>query len=80
MNISLSLQQRAFVSSEVNSGRYASAGEVIKDALALLERRQTLDQELGKRLESMDRGELGDLDALRERLSGKSREKQNLAA
>jgi antitoxin ParD1/3/4 len=45
MNVSLTAEQLAFVSQLANSGDYASASEVIRDGLRLLEREKAVDAE-----------------------------------
>jgi len=65
MNVSLTPELEQFVSAKVETGRYHSASEVIREALRLLEERDqaraaglaTFNQELGRRLDSLDRGE-----------------------
>ncbi len=65
MNVSLTPELEEFVSSKVQSGRYGSASEVVREALRLLEERDQaraaqiaqFNEELGRRLESLDRNE-----------------------
>ena len=57
MNVSISEQQRAFVRSQVASGRFRSDSEVVREGLRLLEdeeRRRRLEEEL---LRGLDSGE-----------------------
>ncbi|HME07336.1 MAG TPA: type II toxin-antitoxin system ParD family antitoxin [Bryobacteraceae bacterium] len=64
MNVSLTPELEKFVSAKVEGGRYGSASEVVREALRLLEehdqnrtaRLAEFNQELGRRLESLDRG------------------------
>ena len=51
-SISLGNHFEEFIKSEVNSGRYSSASEVIRSALRLLEREEKKEQELIKALET----------------------------
>jgi len=45
MNVSLGIQWERFVTEKVQSGRYQTASEVLRDALRLLEQRErTLDR------------------------------------
>ena len=85
MNVSLTPELEEFVSAKVESGRYNSASEVVREALRLLEQ---LDQarvaqlaefntELGRRLASIDRGEVVQPTAARARLQRKSAERRN---
>jgi antitoxin ParD1/3/4 len=69
MDIALSPELEAFVNEKVRSGRYLSAGEVIREALRVLEerdRREELDladlrNKVAAGLEQLDRGEAWDL-------------------
>lgn len=45
MNVSLPAEMAAFVESELASGDYASASEVVRDALRLLRRERAAEQE-----------------------------------
>lgn len=45
MNISLTAEIAAFVEREMRSGRYASASEVVRESLRLLERERALEEE-----------------------------------
>ena len=64
MNVSLTPELEQFVSAKVESGRYNSASEVVREALRLLEEQEQVraarlgqfNQELGRRLDSLDRG------------------------
>jgi antitoxin ParD1/3/4 len=85
MNVSLTPELDKFVVGKVESGRYNSASEVVREALRLLEeydraRSEQLaafNQELGARLASLDRGEYVYPDAARQRLEQKSRERRS---
>ena len=88
MNVSLTPELEQFVQTKVQSGRYNSASEVIREALRLLEEQERartaqlaeFHEELGKRLASLDRGERADPAALRTRLQRKSEERQKRRA
>jgi antitoxin ParD1/3/4 len=64
MNVSLTTELEKFVNVKVESGRYNSASEVVREALRLLEehdqtravRLAGFNQELGRRLDTLDRG------------------------
>ena len=64
MNISLTTELEKFVSAKVDSGRYNSASEVVREALRLLEEHDQarsvqlagFNQELGRRLDTLDHG------------------------
>lgn len=64
MNVSLTPELEEFVSTKVESGRYHSASEVVREALRLLEERdqerQTqlaeFNRELSRRLDMLDQG------------------------
>jgi antitoxin ParD1/3/4 len=65
MNVSLTSELEKFVSAKVESGRYNSASEVVREALRLLEEHDQarslqlagFNQELGRRLDALDRGQ-----------------------
>ena len=88
MNVSLTPELDKFVAGKVESGRYASASEVVREALRLLEDQDrarnaelaAFNEELGARLASLDRGEMVDPNVVRERLERKSRERRRLSA
>ena len=84
MNVSLTTELEKFVSAKVDSGRYNSASEVDREALRLLEEHdQTraaqlsgFNQELGRRLQTLDRGQhVSPVDA-RSRLKRKSEQRR----
>jgi antitoxin ParD1/3/4 len=64
MNVSLTTELEKFVSAKVESGRYNSASEVVREALRLLEEHDQersvqlagFNQELGRRLDTVDHG------------------------
>jgi antitoxin ParD1/3/4 len=64
MNVSLTAELEHFVSAKVESGRYNSASEVVREALRLLEGQDQMrtaklagfNQELARRLDGLDRG------------------------
>ena len=80
MNVSLTPELENFVSAKVGSGRYNSASEVVREALRLLEEHDSaraaqlseFNEELGRRLASLDRGETVDPAGARARLQRKS--------
>lgn len=88
MNVSLTPELDRFVAGKVESGRYNSASEVVREALRLLEehdqarsaRLAAFNQEIGARLSSLDRGEPVDPEAARQRIGQKSRERRKLSA
>ena len=88
MNVSLTPELEKFVSAKVGSGRYNSASEVVREALRLLEEHDAaraaqlaeFNQELGRRLASLDRGETVDPSKVRARLQRKSVERRNPGA
>ena len=88
MNVSLTPELEQFVQTKVQSGRYNSASEVIREALRLLEEQERVraaqlaefQGELGRRLASLDRGERADPAAVRTRLQRKSEERQKRRA
>ena len=64
MNVSLTPELEKFVAGKVESGRYTSASEVVREALRLLEEHERsraaqleeFNRELQRRLDSLDRG------------------------
>ena len=80
MNVSLTPELEKFVSAKVGSGRYNSASEVVREALRLLEEHDSaraaqlaeFNEELGRRLASLDCGETVDPGEARGRLQRKS--------
>jgi antitoxin ParD1/3/4 len=88
MNVSLTPELEQFVQSKVESGRYNSASEVVREALRLLEDHEQaraaqlaeFNQELGRRLASLDRGEKVDPAKVRNRLQRKSEERRERRA
>ena len=88
MNVSLTPELEKFVSDKVESGRYTSASEVVREALRLLEEQDqakstqlaAFDRELGARLAALDRGKSVDAADLKKRLDSKLRGKRRLTA
>ncbi|MGO9437530.1 MAG: type II toxin-antitoxin system ParD family antitoxin [Terracidiphilus sp.] len=88
MNVSLTPALDKFVAAKVESGRYTSASEVVREALRLLEEHErtrsahlaAFNRELGSRLASLERGESVDPEAARTRLRQKSRARRKRAA
>jgi antitoxin ParD1/3/4 len=84
MNVSLTPELEKFVSAKVESGRYNSASEVVREALRLLEEHDSaraaqlaeFNVELGRRLAAVDRGEVVDPAAARTRLQRKSEQRR----
>jgi antitoxin ParD1/3/4 len=88
MNVSLTPELDKFVAGKVESGRYTSASEVVREALRLLEEHDQVrsaqiavfNRELGSRLASLDRGEHVKPESVRKRLDEKARERRKLRA
>lgn len=88
MNVSLTPELDQFVAGKVESGRYNSASEVVREALRLLEERDqarsarlaAFNGEIGVRLASLDRGETVDPHDAQERIAQKSRARRKLSA
>ena len=85
MNVSLTPELEQFVQTKVQSGRYNSASEVVREALRLLEEHERarataqmagFNEELGRRLASLDRGEKITPSEVRARLRRKSSERR----
>jgi antitoxin ParD1/3/4 len=88
MNVSLTPELEKFVSRKVESGRYTSASEVVREALRLLEEQDqarsgqitAFNKEVATRLASLDRGEYVAPATARRRLGERSRERRKLSA
>ncbi len=88
MNVSLTVELEQFVMAKVQSGRYNSASEVVREALRLLQEHETaraaqlsvFNTELEKRLASLDRGERSAPDEARVRLRRKSEQRRKRSA
>jgi antitoxin ParD1/3/4 len=86
MNVSLTPELEKLVNTKVSSGRYNSASEVVREALRLLEEHDRarasqlaeFNQELGRRMASLDRGEKVDPAESRAKLQRKSQERRKL--
>ena len=84
MNVSLTPELEKFVSTKVESGRYNSASEVVREALRLLEEHDSaratqlaaFNDQLGRRLAALDRGEVVEPAAARARLRRKSEQRR----
>jgi antitoxin ParD1/3/4 len=88
MNVSLTAELEKFVSAKVDSGRYNSASEVVREALRLLEEHDearaaqmgSFNQELGRRLGTLDRGQRISPAEARARLKRKSEQRRKTKA
>jgi antitoxin ParD1/3/4 len=88
MNVSLTSELEHFVSAKVESGRYNSASEVVREALRLLEERDQVraaqlaefNHELGRRLGDLDKGNSVDPAQAKSRLKRKSEQRRNVKA
>ena len=82
MNVNLTPELEKLVRDKVESGRYESAGDVVRDALRFLEERdqvrqvqtQELRKKIDKGLESLERGEGVDGDEFFDALEREERE------
>ena len=80
MNVSLTPELESFVNTKVQSGRYNSASEVIREALRLLEEQEQVRQaqltafrrEIDRRVAALDRGERVDPATLRAEIRKRS--------
>lgn len=88
MNVSLTPELEQFVQAKVESGRYSSASEVVREALRLLDDHERsrsaqlaeFNQELGRRLASLDHAEHVDPTEVRIRLQRKSEQRRKRRA
>lgn len=84
MNVSLTPELEEFVQAKVETGRYNSASEVVREALRLLEGHEQaravqlaeFNKELSRRLASLDRGEQIDPAEARVRMQKKSEQRR----
>jgi antitoxin ParD1/3/4 len=84
MNVSLTTELEKFVSAKVESGRYNSASEVVREALRLLEEHDQarsvqlagFNHELGRRLDTLDHGRHVSPTDARARLRRKSEQRR----
>jgi antitoxin ParD1/3/4 len=85
VNVSLTPELEQFVNAKVESGRYNSASEVVREALRLLEEHDQVrtaqlagfNHELGRRLDSLDQGHHVDPAEARARPKQKSDTRRN---
>jgi antitoxin ParD1/3/4 len=85
MNVSLTPELDKFIAKKVESGRYTSASEVVREALRLLEEHESarsaqiaaFNRELAARLSSLDRGQYVEPGAAREAIRRKSDERRS---
>lgn len=72
MNIHLTRELEQLVQNKVQSGRYNSASEVVREALRLMEerdlRKEEIRKQIAKGLESQRQGKLADGEAVFDRL------------
>jgi antitoxin ParD1/3/4 len=88
MNVSLTPELERFVNGKVQSGRYNSASEIVREALRLLEQHEQarapqhggFNKELGRRLAALDRGEQVDPVEARSRLQQRSAQRRKKSA
>lgn len=88
MNVSLTVELEKFVNAKVQTGRYNSASEVVREALRLMEERDQaraaqlgeFNKELGRRLAALDQGEQVDPAEARARLRRKPEERRKKRA
>jgi antitoxin ParD1/3/4 len=84
MNVSLTPELEKFVNTKVQTGRYNSASEVVREALRLLEEHELaraaqlgeFNRQLGHRLAALDGGERIDPDKALAVLRHKSQERR----
>lgn len=88
MNVSLTPELDKFVANKVETGRYNSASEVVREALRLLEEHDrargaqiaAFNLELGARLASLDSGIKVNPQTARKRIEEKSQARRKISA
>lgn len=87
MNVSLTPKLEKYIQKKVDSGRYTSASEVVREALRLLEQEEERERELkefraelDRRLASLDRGEGIDGEKFMENLRKRTKALQRKSA
>lgn len=88
MNVSLTPELEKFVADKVETGRYTSASEVVREALRLLEeheksraaRLEEFNRELQRRIDAVDRGEFVTAEQSREHFRRRSQERRKQIA
>jgi antitoxin ParD1/3/4 len=88
MNVSLTPELERFVAEKVESGRYTSASEVVREALRLLQEHEqsraaqlaAFNRELQARLDSLDRGEHVTAEEAREHFRRRSEKRRKQIA
>jgi antitoxin ParD1/3/4 len=88
MNVSLTPELEKFVAQKVESGRYSTASEVIREGLRLLQEKEEdreasiahFNEEIQKRLASLDRGEYVDPEEVLEGIRQRSLARRKLSA
>ncbi|MGB9147463.1 MAG: type II toxin-antitoxin system ParD family antitoxin [Acidobacteriaceae bacterium] len=91
MNVSLTPELEKFVQDKVESGRYTSASEVVREALRLMEKRdlrlaereealKAFQAELDRRIAELDRGEGIPADEVFAELRAHSQERRRKSA
>lgn len=88
MNVSLTPELEKYVAAKVESGRYTSASEVVREALRLLEREEKsreeqireFNRELQARIDSINRGEFVTAEESLRRIQQKSAERRRRIA
>ena len=68
MNVDLTPELEQLVQTRLNSGRYHSASEVVREALRLLEQRDEVRNQIEEGWQSAQRGEVVDGDQVFDRL------------
>ena len=84
MSVSLTQELARFVNAKVETGRYCSASEVVREALRLLEEHDLsrttqfarFNRELGRRLDALHRGKHVEPSDARARLQRKSEQRR----
>ncbi len=68
MNLELPAEQQAFIESLVQSGRFSSVDEAVREGIRLLASQERLKQEIDVGIQQADRGDVADHDTVFDQL------------
>ncbi len=68
MNLELPAEQQAFIESLIQSGRFSSVDEAVREGIRLLASQERLKQEIDVGIQQADRGDVADHDTVFDQL------------